>query len=84
MASALGSRFSTDPVSSFPFKGSVIEINSKTRVNAAFRTLIQNNLLSAPVYDEELKKYVYRIFEKWDETNKQFSNIYKIKISRLL
>jgi hypothetical protein len=55
--SSLGARFSTDPVSSFPFtKGSVIEINSKTKVNVAFRTLIQNNLLSAPVYDEEQKK----------------------------
>jgi len=58
MSSLLGSKFTTDPVSSFPFKGSVIEINSKTKVNQAFRILIQNNLLSAPVYDEQEKKYL--------------------------
>lgn len=56
---SLGSRFSTDPVSSFPcVKCEVIEIDSKTQVNDAFRTLIQNNLLSAPVYDQEAKQYL--------------------------
>lgn len=58
MASLLGStRFTSDPVSAFPFpKGNVVEISSRSKVNAAFRTLIQNNLLSAPVYDEENKR----------------------------
>lgn len=59
MAASLGSRFTTDTVGNFPcVKSAVIEINSKMRVNEAFRTLIQNNLLSAPVYDEEQHKYV--------------------------
>jgi hypothetical protein len=59
MASLLGTRFTTEPVGNFPFiKGSVIEISSKAKVNEAFRTLIQNNLLSAPVYDEMNKRCV--------------------------
>jgi len=59
MASSLGATFCTDAVGSFPFvKGSVIEINAKTKVNEAFRTLIQNNLLSAPVYDDDKHRYL--------------------------
>ena len=45
----------------FPFKGAVSEIDSKTTIEDALDTLVKNGVLSAPVWDDEQKKYAIRL-----------------------
>jgi len=42
----------------FTARGKVIEIDSKATVEHGFQTLVDNHILSAPVYDSEKKSYV--------------------------
>lgn len=46
-------------------KGPVVEIDSKSQVLAAFKVLVENNILSAPVYDADknecVQNYIYTL-----------------------
>mmetsp|Transcript_10040 Transcript_10040/g.16434 ORF Transcript_10040/g.16434 Transcript_10040/m.16434 type:complete len:362 (-) Transcript_10040:926-2011(-) len=51
--------FSTKMVRNFPFPAmKVIEVKDTDTVDAAFRTLVENKILSAPVWDEKNNKYL--------------------------
>jgi len=42
----------------FSFDGPLVQVSSKDTVNQAFKTLVKNNLLAAPVYDEAKGKFL--------------------------
>jgi len=51
--------FSSKTVKDFPFNGrSVVEVKTTDTVDSAFRALVEHKILSAPVWDEEAKKYL--------------------------
>lgn len=51
--------FSTQTVADFPFPNrEIVEVNDTDTIDSAFRLLVQNKILSAPVWSEEKNSYL--------------------------